>query len=242
MTQNIATGTGHAMAVPAAYATEQSDKALSAQSIVKRYENAIEARSQWQSHWRECYDYALPRRDGAVISGTPGEKKTDKLFDGTAPDAVEQLAASLFSELTPPWSRWFGLVVGSDLKDVESAELPQILEQASAALQSNLVRSNFSVEMHQCFLDLVTAGTASLLLEEAPPGDVSAYRFTAIPGIVSMVIVSSLIFGVVHWGHGLPNVIYAALAGVVLMVLYLRTGSILPGIVVHYVIDAWYFA
>jgi hypothetical protein len=35
--------------------------------------------------------------------------------------------------------------------------------------------------MHQCYLDLVTAGTASLLFEEAPPGEPSAFRFTAVP-------------------------------------------------------------
>jgi hypothetical protein len=35
--------------------------------------------------------------------------------------------------------------------------------------------------MHQCYLDLVTAGTASLLFEEAPPGESSAFRFTAVP-------------------------------------------------------------
>ena len=36
-----------------------------------------------------------------------------------------------------------------------------------------------AVEMHQCYLDLVTAGTACLLFEEAAPGESSAFRFTA---------------------------------------------------------------
>src|SRR3546814_10379566 len=35
--------------------------------------------------------------------------------------------------------------------------------------------------MHQAYLDLVTAGTASLLFEEAQPGEPSAFRFTAVP-------------------------------------------------------------
>jgi hypothetical protein len=35
--------------------------------------------------------------------------------------------------------------------------------------------------MHQCYLDLVTAGTACLLFEEAAPGDYSGFRFTAVP-------------------------------------------------------------
>ena len=41
--------------------------------------------------------------------------------------------------------------------------------------------SNFVVEMHQAFLDLVVAGTGLLLVEEAPLGEASAFRFTAVP-------------------------------------------------------------
>jgi len=155
--------------------------ALTPARIVERYNKSLERRQTWESHWRECYDYALPRRDGAIIAGRPGEKKTDKLFDGTAPDAVEQLAASLLSELTPPWARWFGLVAGNELSDTETASLGPQLERISKALQSNFDRSNFAVEMHQCYLDLVTAGTACLLMEEASISDGSAFRFTAVP-------------------------------------------------------------
>jgi hypothetical protein len=158
-----------------------AENSLTPEGIVGRYKKSLERRQAWESHWRECYDFALPRRDGAIISGQPGEKKTDKLFDGTAPDAVEQLAASLLSELTPPWARWFGLVAGHELSDQESASLGPQLERISKTLQSNFDRSNFAVEMHQCYLDLVTAGTACLLMEEAQVTESSTFRFTAVP-------------------------------------------------------------
>ena len=54
--------------------------------------------------WRDCYAHALPLRSAF---GTTATRTADPLFDGTAPDAVDQLAASLLAELTPPWSRWF---------------------------------------------------------------------------------------------------------------------------------------
>ena len=111
----------------------------------------------------------------------PGEKKTDKLFDGTAPDAVDQLAASLLAQLTPPWARWFGLAAGTEIFEEEEAAITDLLDQTAKTLQSHLDRSNFAVEMHQGFLDLVTGGTACLLFEEAEPGAASAFRFTAIP-------------------------------------------------------------
>jgi len=159
----------------------EAEQNLTPESIVQRYKKSIERRQPWESHWRECYDFALPRRDGAIVSGQAGEKKTDKLFDGTAPDAVEQLAASLLSELTPPWARWFGLIAGHELSADESASMGPQLERISTVLQSNFDKSNFAVEMHQCYLDLVTAGTACLLMEEASITESSAFRFTAVP-------------------------------------------------------------
>jgi hypothetical protein len=79
--------------------------AFSPRAVVERYRRAKEKRALWDSHWEECYAYALPQRDGIVRQAQPGEKKTDRLFDGTAPDAVDQLAASLLAQLTPPWAR-----------------------------------------------------------------------------------------------------------------------------------------
>ncbi|WP_255448571.1 portal protein [Telmatospirillum sp. J64-1] len=149
--------------------------------LLARYRRAKQRRATWESHWQECYDYALPLRDGVLRNSTPGEKKADRLFDGTAPDAVDQLAASLLAELTPPWAQWFGLTPGPDLTPAERQMVAEPLEKAALILQSHFDRSNFAVEMHQCYLDVVTAGTACLLFEEAPPGEASAFRFTAVP-------------------------------------------------------------
>ena len=123
----------------------------------------------------------MPQREPSVAVETPGAKRTDKLFDGTAPDAVEQLAASLLSQLTPPWARWFGLSEGSDLTPEEREFVAPQLEKVSGVLQAHFDKSNFAVEMHQCYLDLVTAGTACLMFEETPYGEASAFRFLAVP-------------------------------------------------------------
>jgi len=154
---------------------------ITAKGVIERYRRAKDRRGAWESHWEECYSFALPQRDGITRQAQPGEKKTDKLFDGTAPDAVDQLAASLLAQLTPPWARWFGFTPGPDASEQERDGIAGELERAAATLQSHFDRCNFAVEMHQCYLDLVTAGTASLLFEEAPPGEPSAFRFTAVP-------------------------------------------------------------
>ncbi|MEQ8667018.1 MAG: portal protein [Rhodospirillales bacterium] len=153
-------------------------------ALGKRYRQAVDRRQPWETLWRDCYANALPQRDGALNDRSPGSARTATLYDGTAPDAVEHLAASLLSELTPPWSRWFALVPGRDAgpgDDLSTDDFSRSLDEATERLHGHFERSNFAVEVHQAYLDLVTAGTASLLFEEAPVGDAAAFRFTAVP-------------------------------------------------------------
>ncbi|MBK1657637.1 portal protein [Paracraurococcus ruber] len=135
--------------------------------LIARFQRALERRRPLEPLWQACYDHVLPRPDGGPA-----------LFDATAADAAEQLAASLLAELTPPWSRWFGLSPARGTADPAAAAA---LEEAATVLQGHFDRSNFVVEMHQAFLDLVVAGTGLLLAEEAPLGEASAFRFTAVP-------------------------------------------------------------
>ncbi len=139
--------------------------------ILLRHAQALECRRPHEATWQDCYDHVLPR---------PGQAQA--LYDATAADAAEQLAASLLAELTPPWSRWFGLKPAR-LPAGEAAARPIVaaLEDAAETLQGHFDRSNFALEMHQAFLDVVITGTGVLLVEEAPPGEPSALRFAAVP-------------------------------------------------------------
>ena len=154
------------------------------EKLVRRYQKAAERKQYWEPHWKECYEYAFPLRENAsseLYGGDYGAKKNLCLYDGTAPDAVDQLASSLLSELTPPWAKWFGLKPGSELKPQEQEQIAPTLENTSEIMLQNFEHSNFAVEIHQCYLDLVTAGTACLMFEEAPIGSATAFHFYAVP-------------------------------------------------------------
>ena len=148
------------------------------QNLYRRFQKAREYRSAWESTWQDCYEFALPQR-GTLFQATPSP--VNRLFDGTAPDSVDQLSALILSEMTPPWMRWFQLTAGTDLTEAERARIAPDLESVSETIQAHFDRSNFALEIHQCYFDLITAGTACLLFEEAPVGSPSAFRFTAIP-------------------------------------------------------------
>lgn len=144
---------------------------------ISAYEEACQRRGQWDNLWQDCYDYALPQRGNM----TAGLRRGERLYDGTTLDCVDQLASLLLGNLTPPMSSWFGLKAGVDLSAEETRKLAPLLEKSSRILQTHFDHSNFIVEFHQSLLDLIVAGTASLAFEENEPGDMSAFRFTAVP-------------------------------------------------------------
>jgi hypothetical protein len=127
------------------------------------YKSAVAARAEWVDRWGQCRRYAMPASDADNAS----------LFDSTAADAADMLAANMFSLLTPPESAWLSIARESELSPDPAA--PQ------AMLRAHLNDSNFYTTIHQCYLDLAILGTACLNMLETPIGHASAFSFTAIP-------------------------------------------------------------
>ena len=68
----------------------------------RRFKQLQSQRSNWESHWQELADYMLPRKAEITRKRTQGDKRTERIFDGTAIHAVELLASSLHGMLTSP--------------------------------------------------------------------------------------------------------------------------------------------
>ncbi len=137
------------------------------EALLAGYRRAEARRRPWEALWRDCAAHALP-------GGAAGAAR---IFDSTAADAADQLAASLLAELAPPFGRWVGFEPGADA----GPGAAELLEAAADAVQGHLDRSAFAVEMHQALLDLAVLGTGCLLFEESALGAASAFRFTAVP-------------------------------------------------------------
>ncbi len=132
-------------------------------NLEQMYRRAIDLRAPWLNRWDSALRYTMPTADDDAAT----------LFDATAADAVDNLAASIYSLLTPPESLWISLVP-------ESADSPDAAA-ATMALRANLNDSNFYTTIHQCYMDLIILGTACLFMAENPIGAASAFSFTAIP-------------------------------------------------------------
>lgn len=100
---------------------------MTAEEILARHQAALDRRRPLEPVWQDCYAHVLPP------IGQGGA-----LFDATAADAAEQLAASLLAELTPPWSRWFGLSPARPFAEGEAGRaMAEALEDAAATLQGH---------------------------------------------------------------------------------------------------------
>ncbi len=133
-------------------------------NILTMYRMAKQQRAVWDKRWDDCQRYTIPMRDDESAS----------LFDATAADAVDMLAASLFSLMTPPESFWVSLTSADSEINVD-------FTRSENAIRNHLNQSNFYTEIHQCYLDLAILGTACLYMREAPIGAESAFQFQAIP-------------------------------------------------------------
>lgn len=131
--------------------------------LLQLYKKAQDLRAPWLNRWTQAQRYTMPTADDEIAT----------LFDATASDAVDNLAASMYSLLTPPESLWLNLVR-------ESEQSPDA-DDATKILRAHLNDSNFYTTIHQCYLDLVILGTACLFMSENPIGSDSAFSFTAIP-------------------------------------------------------------
>mgnify|MGYP000256397007 FL=1 len=146
-------------------------------ALMKRYETAKQHRSSWESHWKECYEYALPQRE--VFNETAeGSKKNTKIYDSTALIGTQRFASRLQSTLVPPFKKWAKLSAGTGIPKEAQGKIDKQLEEVTDTLFSFINQSNLATEAHEAFLDLAV-GTGALLLDEGDGDDL--LKFTAVP-------------------------------------------------------------
>lgn len=148
-----------------------------AANYLRRYEKALAHRLNFEGLFDECYEYALPQREG-FTKLTAGQRRDDRIFDETAVVGTQEFASRLQSGLVPNFARWADFVAGSEVPKDQVEPIDNQLEEVTQYVFEILQNSNFGQEAHEAFLDLAV-GTACLMVEE---GDaLNPVRFNAIP-------------------------------------------------------------
>ena len=148
-----------------------------ADGLIKRFDAAVARKLPWETHMRECYQYALPQRE-TFNQHSPGQKKNVTVYDDTAIIGVPKFASRLQSTLVPPWRNFSILAPGSEIPEDQHEEIQEKLDKVTKVIFDYINHSNFSTQSNECFLDLAI-GTGAILCNEGE-GD-NLLEFTAVP-------------------------------------------------------------
>lgn len=145
--------------------------------VLYRYQDLMNTQYNYAIEWQELADYILPRKNSILVQRIPGWKRTQRLFDSTAPDYLEKLAASIHSTLTPSFTKWFHLEM-EDLELNSMYDVKNWLEMVTKKINGALNKSNFNSEVHEMYIDLITFGTGCMYEDEKSNGGL---HFTCVP-------------------------------------------------------------
>lgn len=124
----------------------------------------VRERAQWDAIWQELKDLVRPDTSDFTAGHNRAADARRRIFDGTAPWALEQLSAGLHSYLTSPVDRWFSLGVAGTPYDQLDFEGKAWLEQVSDIIYAHYSNpfASFNPSMHETYLDLGGFGTSCI--------------------------------------------------------------------------------
>ena len=144
-----------------------------AADVIREWERGEGERGTWRSHWQDVANHMLPDRADYIVTNTPGRKRTQHIYDATAPWALAQCAAGFNSRLTSATVRWFEMRAADDrLNDDDASRV--WLDDATAKIYAvfNGPRHNFASQSNELYLDLCSIGTGVMAVLETPRTDV----------------------------------------------------------------------
>jgi len=158
---------------------------MEAIEIRKRFDTLVSQRKTVEDVWDVINKLVVPFRGDFFRDITSEHAVTwrdnREIFDSTAIDASNTLAASIHGALTSPAIRWFELAYRLDTLN-DNKEARQWLETAAHKCFTALQDSNFNLEANETYLDLVSYGTSMIIEEvEEKNGVFQKLNFQSVP-------------------------------------------------------------
>jgi hypothetical protein len=155
-----------------------------AEDVLRRQASMEAERSGLDGHCQEVAERVLTRQqDFGGARRSNGGKLNEKVFDSTAPLALDKFAAAIESMLTPRTQRWHELSMRGGSAVPERVRL--WLQQVNAALFSARYApgANFASQAHETYVGLGAFGNGALFVDDAgmAGGEAGGLRYRAIP-------------------------------------------------------------
>lgn len=135
-----------------------------AKKVIKEQEREEQKASNFRNLYQEVADHMLPRENQIIGVRTPGEDKSQQIFDPTAMLDLQDMASGLSAVFFPPGEISFGLTV----KDRGRANIDRVKRYLALATQiahDELFASNFMLQLNETLSSLIGFGTGNLFSE-----------------------------------------------------------------------------
>lgn len=150
----------------------------------KQVKNCIERlgtkkseRTQSESVWQEIRDYMLPNRPSFLSQQTPGAKTMEKIFDGTAIDAINVCKAGISGMLTNAALPWHGIEMTDKALNQQTVIKDALLE-VNEVMSNEYHASNFYTNIDGVYEEVIGFGESGLFIGQ---GKRTPLNFQPIP-------------------------------------------------------------
>ena len=150
------------------------------QETLREFGKLESGRRVWDSHFQDLADVLWPGLASITRQTTPGERRTDQIYDGTPMLAVRGLVSAIDGMLKPKTSRWMSIRAADDgLNELDVAKA--WLEQATDIMFREFYRprARFIQASGETDRSLVVLGSGTVFVSE--PRDLNGLLFRSLP-------------------------------------------------------------
>lgn len=140
---------------------------LKAKAIIQEFEKRRGERATYESAWKDIRQFVRPNTVDFNATSSPGDVRTERMYDSTAMQANTDLANEVVADLFSPAERTFGIAVAGDVelnRDPEVIEWTDFVSEVIFAAYSD-ERSQLTSSAHEVIQDVTAFGNGILLQE-----------------------------------------------------------------------------
>lgn len=138
--------------------------------VRQRYDQMSNTATEWTTMLENVARFVAPAKQYIRSWSSPSEDVIDgNLYDTTAIQSNDVLAAGSLAYMTPISEVWFGLDAPTALKEDDDAKT--WYQKCAEIMREEIGRSNFYLESHEVLLDRGWAGTSAMHCEMRDTGE-----------------------------------------------------------------------
>lgn len=146
---------------------------IDGKALFQRYGTLVEQRRLFEWDWQDCVNYMLPSCDDILGYRSPGQSRTEFIYDSSLMMPPQHLAASMMGAVTNSAVQWFKM----SFRLQELNEIQYVAQWLEACTEIQLAAynaSNFYQAAHTYYLHLGVFGTAAMFVS-ARRGEVGLF-------------------------------------------------------------------